>query len=201
MSPVLVAIWIWVSWLVTWGLAAFWTDRTVARPGAAAETPYRLVTILGTALLFIPPGAKWLRPSHGNAGLLPALFHPLWPISPTAGWLLCTSMLAGFVFCWWARLHLGSLWSGSVTRKTGHRIVDTGPYRLVRHPIYTGLVTAGLAMAMLRGSLAAMTGVVLLFLGCWMKARLEERFLREDLGPDYDAYSRRTPMILPFWPV
>ena len=56
---------------------------------------------------------------------------------------------AGLAFCWWARLHLGAMWSGTVTRKDDHHIVDTGPYGLVRHPIYTGLIFSALGQAML----------------------------------------------------
>ena len=49
---------------------------------------------------------------------------------------------AGILFAWWVRIHLGRLWSGAITRKEGHRVVDSGPYGLVRHPIYTGLLAA-----------------------------------------------------------
>lgn len=51
-------------------------------------------------------------------------------------------MIAGFAFCWWARIHLGRLWSMRVTKKEGHHVVDTGPYGVVRHPIYTGILVA-----------------------------------------------------------
>lgn len=80
-------------------------------------------------------------------------------------------------------------------------MVDTGPYRLVRHPIYTGILTALLAMTLLKGTAAAILGLALATLGLLLRARLEEQFLRAELGPDaYDAYSRKTPMLLPFAP-
>ena len=84
----------------------------------------------------------------------------------------------GFAFCWWARLYLGRLWSGSVTRKEGHHIVDTGPYRLVRHPIYSGIILAALATAIERGTPVSFAGFAVMTLGWWIKARLEKRFLR-----------------------
>jgi protein-S-isoprenylcysteine O-methyltransferase Ste14 len=90
------------------------------------------------------------------------------------------------------------LWSSQVTRKQDHRIIDTGPYALVRHPIYTGLILAVLATAAVKGTLPGIAGAVFIVWGLWMKARLEERFLRTELGAAYDDYSRRVPMLIPF---
>jgi protein-S-isoprenylcysteine O-methyltransferase Ste14 len=161
--------------------AAAWSRRTQARPGLAAELPYRILTIIGFVLIF-----------SRAAGLWP-------PLAATVQWALVLLAGAGFAFCWWARLHLGALWSSSVTRKQDHRIVDTGPYALVRHPIYTGMIAAALAAAALSGTAASLAGFAAFTLGCWLKARLEERFLRAELGAaDYDAYARRTGMLLPF---
>jgi protein-S-isoprenylcysteine O-methyltransferase Ste14 len=88
--------------------------------------------------------------------------------------------------------------SSSVTYKADHRIVDTGPYALVRHPIYTGIIVAAAATAALQARAIAFAGLVLLILGFWIKARLEERFLRDHLGAQaYDAYARRTGLLFP----
>jgi protein-S-isoprenylcysteine O-methyltransferase Ste14 len=86
-----------------------------------------------------------------------------------------------------------------VTRKEGHRVVDTGPYAIVRHPIYTGVITAALATMVLRGTQLAIAGAALLAIGYVLKGRLEERFLRAELGAEaYDAYARKTAMLIPF---
>jgi protein-S-isoprenylcysteine O-methyltransferase Ste14 len=109
--------------------------------------------------------------------------------------------VAGLFFTWWARIALGSLWSGSVGRKEGHTLVRVGPYRLVRHPIYTGLILAALASAAQIGMAANLAGAVVLTFGLWLKARLEERFLSAQLGAEaYAEYRRGTPMLVPFWP-
>ena len=71
---------------------------------------------------------------------------------------------------------------GEITRKADHHIVDTGPYGLTRHPIYTGLLLAVLATMAAKGTLAAIAGTVLIVASFYVKARLEERFLREELG-------------------
>ena len=109
--------------------------------------------------------------------------------------------VAGLAFAWWARIHLGTLWSGRVTRKAGHRVVDTGPYGIVRHPIYTGLIAAMLATALLRPGPFGIAGIALIALSFVIKYRLEERFLMEELGPEYAAYRKRVPALVPFWPM
>jgi protein-S-isoprenylcysteine O-methyltransferase Ste14 len=106
---------------------------------------------------------------------------------------------AGILFAWWARIHLGRLWSGSITRKEGHHIVDTGPYGLVRHPIYTGLIAATLTTAAASATPTAIMGFIFIAIGLWLKARAEEQFLSTELGPEaYAAYQRRVPMLVPF---
>jgi protein-S-isoprenylcysteine O-methyltransferase Ste14 len=91
------------------------------------------------------------------------------------------------------------LWSGGVTRREGHRVVDTGPYAIVRHPIYTGLMIAMLGTVLVRGTALSLAGFVVLTITYVIKARLEERFLRTELGAEvYDAYARWVPMLLPW---
>ena len=71
----------------------------------------------------------------------------------------------------------------------------------MRHPIYTGIILAAIALAILKGTLIAIAGALLAAFGFWVKARLEEGFLREELGAEaYDAYRRRVPMLVPFGP-
>ena len=99
------------------------------RAGFRAEAPYRAVLVLGALLFFIP--------AHGYVGRF-----RLWFPSVAEAWICVVLVAIGLAFSWWARLHLGRLWSGTVTAKAEHRVIDTGPYRLVRHPIYTGLLLA-----------------------------------------------------------
>jgi protein-S-isoprenylcysteine O-methyltransferase Ste14 len=184
MSPSLVAKGIWGAWLLSWLAAALWSSRAKARAGLASELSHRVPTVAG-AVLYIKPE------------LLPGGLHLLWTPPPEVQWALVALIAAGMAFSWWARIHLGGLWSGSVTRKADHRVVDTGPYALVRHPIYTGVILGVAATAALIGTASALAGLALVVLGLWIKARLEERFLRAELGPDYDAYARRTGMLFP----
>jgi protein-S-isoprenylcysteine O-methyltransferase Ste14 len=177
----------WSAWWLSWLVAAAWSDRAVSRPSRANQIAYRLCAMAGVVLLF-----GGYRHEFASEGIL-------WRTPPAVGWLLVALACCGFAFTWWARVYLGRLWSSSVTRKADHRIVDTGPYALVRHPIYTGITMAAVATAVMRGTVAGWAGVAVMTVGWVIKARLEEGFLREQLGAAaYDAYARRVPMLIPF---
>lgn len=187
----------WTVWAVTWIAAAMWANRTVRDAGVGRQAPYRLFTTLGFVFLLI----SFIGAAQPPAWMSP-LFHHVWNVSLDVQWAMVGLATLGFAFCWWARLHLGALWSARITRKEGHRVVDSGPYRLVRHPIYTGILTAAFATMLLKGTTTSIVGFVLLVIGYWIKGKLEERFLREELGAaDYDAYRARTPMLVPFAPI
>jgi protein-S-isoprenylcysteine O-methyltransferase Ste14 len=166
-----------------------WSSRTESSAGIVQQLPYRLLTILGFLLLFAI-----------KSGRFADLFR-LWKLPDPVGWFMVILSLLGFAFAWWARLHLGKLWSAFVTRKADHQIIDTGPYGIVRHPIYTGIILAAFATSILKGTIFALAGALVIFFGFWIKARLEERFLRQQLGAEaYDPYRRRVPMLVPFFP-
>jgi protein-S-isoprenylcysteine O-methyltransferase Ste14 len=176
---------IWIAWLASWLLAAFWASRTVKRAWTADALLYRVAVLVG-AVLLTPWAARKLA------------ITPLWHVGFYGADALAGLTLAGLLFTWWARIHLGLLWSGSITRKEGHRVVDTGPYALVRHPIYSGLIFALIATAAAQATPAALVGAVLVASGLALKARAEERFLIAELGADaYGAYRRKVPMLVP----
>jgi protein-S-isoprenylcysteine O-methyltransferase Ste14 len=178
---------LWLLWLASWLGAAFWADSAAMRPAVGEQLGYRAVTIAGALLVFA--GSQRFR--YGA--------HKLWIPGEGIDWGLVAIVALGLLFTWWARLYLGRLWSSSVTKKADHRVVDSGPYAIVRHPIYTGLIAAVFATAGLLGAPIGIVGAVLMTFGFWIKATLEERFLREQLGADaYDSYRRRVPMLLPF---
>ncbi len=176
---------LWLTWWLSWWAAALWSDRSVKRPGRERQLVYRVFVMVGAILLF-----GLYRDSAGSAHL--------WRTPNALAWAMLVPAIAGLAFTWWARLHLGRLWSSNVARKAGHRIVDTGPYAIVRHPIYTGIILASIATATLRGTLDAWIGVGLMTIGWYVKARMEEGFLRAELGEDdYNGYARRVPMLIP----
>jgi len=193
-----IAAWaLWILFLLSWYAAMLWTAKAVTRERLGRRSLYFLAYAIGFWLLFAIP--DWFRHGDPRAWHPPAFTLPLWNESPAAGWALVAAELAGFAFAWWARIHLGRLWSGMITIREDHRIVDTGPYRLVRHPIYTGLIAACWTLALLKASPASLAGAAMLSAVMAWKAHDEEIFLRRELGAEaYDAYAFRTPMLLPF---
>ena len=164
---------IWLCWVASWIAASFWSGRTKSHVRTIDSWVYRLPILLGAKQLYHP----------GNAGT----------------YVLAVVVLLGISFTWWARIHLGRFWSNAITHKEDHRIVDTGPYGLVRHPIYTGQIIGLLASGIAIATWTALLGVVLISFGEWQKARMEERFLTAELGAEaYGPYCRRVPMIVPF---
>jgi len=185
-SPDQVMGFVWLAWVVSWFAAALWSDRAVKRAAVTSEVFYRIFVVAGVVLLF------------GFSDPGQTLTTPRWRPAPAIAWALVIVGAGGLAFTWWARIHLGRLWSSGVTRKSGHHVVSTGPYAIVRHPIYTGVITATLATAAMRGSTAAWLGAGVMMIGWYIKARVEERFLREELGAaSYDAYARRVRMLVP----
>lgn len=186
---------VWLVWLASWLIASVWARRAAKRPAASSEIVYRVLTIVGVLLLF-----DFNVPTRRGAvsRAWPALSTVLWRSSRPVNWALCGVVVAGLGFAWWARLHIGRLWSGSVGRKADHHVVDTGPYRFVRHPIYSGLLLSIYATGIPRGTAAAVLGMATITAGVYVKARLEERFLRQELGSAYDEYARRVAMLVPF---
>ncbi len=198
------AFFLWLVFLATWWLAAGWTAKPTVKAPRRERIAWFLSFGLGFSLLFSPSpdvrlfGHRMLR--VGPAG--PVATHvPLWATPATIGFALLAGEIAAFAFAWWARLHLGRLWSGMMTLREGHRVVDTGPYRLVRHPIYTGFIAAAWALALIEATPLCLAGALVLTLTMSLKARAEEGFLRRELGAaGYDAYAARTPMLVPFLP-
>ena len=105
---------------------------------------------------------------------------------------------AGVAFAIWARLHIGRNWSGTVTIKTGHTLVRTGPYSIVRHPIYTGFLTATLGTAIAIGEIRGLFAFIAAFIGVKLKATLEEQFMTERFGEEYVQYECEVKGLIPF---
>src|SRR5579863_3823966 len=151
-----ILIGVWAAWYVTWLAAGAFSARTRVQFGKDAMSPARAVSSIGVVLMFVPLGAS------------------LWAAPAAVQWILVGLVVAGFGFCWWARLHLGKLWSGFVTLKEGHHIVDTGPYGLVRHPIYAGVIFSAAMTALAEATPLALLGAAMTAAGFWGVARTEE---------------------------
>ena len=184
--PTKLLAFIWLAWVISWVVASVWSGQTKTHVHTLASWVYRLPILLGAILL-----SPWTAAALGET----RLYDP----GNAGTYVLAAVVLLGISFTWWARIHLGRFWSNAITHKEGHRIVDTGPYGMVRHPIYTGLILAILATGVAVAMWSSLLGALLISFGQWRKARMEESFLRIKMGPDqYDPYARRVPMIVPF---
>lgn len=105
---------------------------------------------------------------------------------------------AGVLLAIWARALLGRNWSASVAVKQGHRLISAGPYRLVRHPIYSSLLLAVLGTALVVGKLRALAAFACIAFTYCVKSRLEERFMMREFGSQYEEYRRHTRALVPF---
>lgn len=173
---------LWVAFILYWSAAA----RTAA-PVKSAESPEsrRLhQTLLNGAilLLFIPvPGLR-------------GRFLPLVPLIVAAGLAL---QAAAILLAVWARRHLGRNWSGAITETVDHQLVRSGPYRLVRHPIYSAMLGMTVGTTAVSGELHALVALALMTVAYVRKIPLEERHLRTVFGPAYDEYRRGTWAVVP----
>jgi protein-S-isoprenylcysteine O-methyltransferase Ste14 len=201
MLPKYLVVFIWFVWAVSSTVTASTVTAPVIKAaGWRRELPYRVLMGLGFTLMFVSLGQAWspvpLVPLR--EAILVFGFAQLWELPLAALWGCALLAAAGLALAWWARLHLGGLWSSGVTRREDHKLIDSGPYAFVRHPIYAGLFLGAVALLGISGRTFAVIGFALVVVGIVLKARLEERFLREELGMDvYGAYAKRVPMLVP----
>ena len=184
-SPYALLQLLWEAWFVSWMLAAVWSRRTVERQPPLERLVHTAFWMSGALLLYV----RW-------ASLGP-LLRPLYPHQIWIAWTGVVITFLGLAYTWWARLHLGSLWSGTVTLKSDHAIVRSGPYAITRHPIYTGLLVAIAATAVVRDAGTAVLGFGLLVIGIVLKLRQEERLLTAHFGDAYRDYKAAVPALLP----
>ena len=177
---------VWIAFLLYWNTKAVHA-KTTHRLEPLASRILRLLTYLIAILLLAIPRIP-----------LPWLYVQLWPSGFWPFWLGAAVTVAGLLFAVWAREHLGSNWSRSVTIKQGHELITTGPYAVIRHPIYTGTLTGFLGMAIAVSQVRGFIAFALIFLVLWLKLRMEEEWMRSQFGETYVAYTRRTAALVPY---
>jgi protein-S-isoprenylcysteine O-methyltransferase Ste14 len=175
---------LWIAWLLIWFLAARNVKPTRWHESLGSGLAHRVPLIFTTLLLAIP------------ARLPSFLLQRFLPAGPAFDLLGTLMVAAGLGFSVWARWHLGTNWSGSVTLKENHALIRTGPYGYVRHPIYTGLLLALLGTAVAIGEWRGLLAVAFAFLAFAYKSGIEEHRMRETF-PEYDRYRQETAALIP----
>ncbi len=176
----------WIAVGIIWLIGAFTAKPAVRVQSARSRLLHICVLGLAYVLLF----TNELR------------FGPLgWRFAPASSAILYTGFsltVAGLLFTIWARFFLGRNWSGTVTVKQDHTLVQTGPYAVVRHPIYSGITLALLGTAIAFGEVRGLVAVALAVIGWRLKFRMEEQFMTEQFGAEYLGYKRRVKGLIPF---
>ncbi len=177
---------LWVGFVVLWLIAAFAQKRTVRRESVASRLSYVSVAVAAALLMTYP---------ELGLGLLSKLFVP--ETLPYA-FLGLGLTIAGFTFAIWARVHLGRNWSGTVTIKKDHELIRSGPYGIVRHPIYTGSLLALLGASIVFGSTRWLVGLGFALLALKLKSLREEQFMTQQFAAEYTDYRRKVKALIPF---
>jgi protein-S-isoprenylcysteine O-methyltransferase Ste14 len=176
---------LWVLFGLYWLISALKVKKIKQRATWSQRLHYGL-PLLAAFFLLTRPEARY--------GWLGARFVPA---SPAVAWLGVLLTAAGVAVSLWARWHLGSNWSGVVTLKEGHELIRNGPYRVIRHPIYTGILLALLGTVMAMGEVRGLLGLAIAWLSFYVKARREESFLVHEFGEEFEAHVKQTGMFLP----
>jgi protein-S-isoprenylcysteine O-methyltransferase Ste14 len=176
---------LWLAWFAYWAVASGSVKPTQRRESVLSRTSHAVPLALGVLLIMWPRSANFLFQR----------FVPPGPLTDLAGLAL---LVAGLAFSVWARIHLGRNWSGTVTLKQDHELIRSGPYRFVRHPIYTGLLIAVLGTALSLGEWRGLITLALFAIAFVRKIGIEERFMRETFGDAYERYRRDVPALIPF---
>jgi len=176
-----------------WGLVAiYWVvGMVLAKPTLRTESiPSRAthLVLACAAVLFV-----W-DPATGKG----FLGHRLTSYADWVAWLGLAVTMAGCAFAIWARATLGSNWSSMVTVKQDHELILRGPYAVVRHPIYTGLLLALAGTAIAVGEIRAFIGLGFAFTTFLWKSAAEEKFMRQEFSAEYSQYSQRVKRLIPF---
>jgi protein-S-isoprenylcysteine O-methyltransferase Ste14 len=181
-TPLTISALLWIAFQVYWGVAAKNAAPAVRSESAKSRAVHQNLLMLGLLLLFVPvPWLDWRVLPVGSAWVF--------------GGLALHAASLGLAIV--ARRTLGRNWSGEITQKAEHELVRTGPYRFVRHPIYTAILGMSVGTALVSGDLHAFIGAALVAVAYARKIRLEERNMDEVFGQAYDDYRRSTWAILP----
>lgn len=173
---------IWLAFTLYWNRAA-----KNAAPNQRTESRRfsRINGIMwsgGLLLLFLPiPGLTWN-------------FLPSNSISYAVGLAI---QAGGMALAFWARRELGRYWSSEVRIVVGHRLICSGPYQSVRHPMYTAMLCMFVGLAVQSAQLHALLAIPLFLIRYSRKIPAEEKLLEETFGAEYDGYRRRTWALVP----
>jgi protein-S-isoprenylcysteine O-methyltransferase Ste14 len=176
---------IWLGWCLYWYVASH-NVKTVRRMESRSSRAANIIPlVVAIILLAIPDHGGWYGAQFIQRSL-------------ATYWAGVAILVIGLGFSIWARRRLGRNWSGTVTLKDDHELVRTGPYRWVRHPIYTGILLGIAGSALSLGEWRGLASIALATFAFWLKIRLEERWMIETFGDSYRRYRSEVSALIPF---
>jgi protein-S-isoprenylcysteine O-methyltransferase Ste14 len=176
----------WVAFCLVWIGGAFANKRNVRQMAPGALVVHVAILAVAFSLLMM---------RQARVGVLGRQVLPDTRVLESAGDVI---QIAGLAFCVWARLHIGRNWSGTVTLKEGHSLVTTGPYALVRHPIYSGLMLAFLGRAIEHGQVGGLLAFAIVVVEWKRKSLIEERLMLDQFGAEYAKYQSHVKGLVPY---
>jgi protein-S-isoprenylcysteine O-methyltransferase Ste14 len=178
----------WIVLGLVWAAAAPFSNKTVQRESIFSRLSY------SAPLAF----AAWILFSPVTQNIFPFLRDRIGAGNQAVWWIGVAVEIVGMSFVLWARFTLGKLWSGSITFKENHRLVQSGPFSITRHPIYTGIIGAALGTAMTDGSVRGFIAVFLMACGFAFKLSKEEKLMAASFGDEHRDYRARVRRLIPF---
>jgi protein-S-isoprenylcysteine O-methyltransferase Ste14 len=182
-TPFTISALLWIAWNAYWSVAAKKTASTVRSESTKSRAFHQYLLLLAFFLLFAP--LPWL-----DRRVLPA--GAVWVVIGLA------AQVGFFALAIGARRTLGRNWSGAITEKADHELIRSGPYRFVRHPIYTAILGMFVGAALVSGDVHAFLAVAVVTGAYLRKIRLEEQNLAQVFGPRYEEYRRETRALIPW---
>jgi protein-S-isoprenylcysteine O-methyltransferase Ste14 len=178
-------LFMWAGWFVLWRVMAFRVKVTAQSESVPSRLSHLLPLLIAGYLLTLRVPIPFLNDRF--------VALAIWPAA-----LGAALTFAGLLFCVWARFVLAGNWSGFVQVKQDHELIVDGPYRWVRHPIYTGLLLMFLGTALAVGEWRGVLAVAIAAIAFWYKLRLEETVMRGAFGESYVRYAERVPALIPY---
>jgi len=191
-TPMGMSFVLWVAFSIYWEIAANNSSATKASESKPSRLLH-LTFVNGAMLIAYWPFAGWPRP-EGFGFEFPRILPPA-PFLVPAG---LTLQVGALLLAIWARRHLGKNWSGAVTVKVDHELVRSGPYKRIRHPIYTGVIGMYVGTLLISGRLQGLIALALVSIAYLRKIRMEERNLLGEFGPTFEAYCRESWALIPW---
>ena len=181
---------LWILWLIYWNLAAIFVNRSKRVENHWQRFQYSLPMGLGFWLIF--------HNRNGGSYIHWGDHVGRYTESVALEWVGNAITLLGLGFTVWARVHLGRYWSGTITLKEGHKLIRTGPYKLARHPIYTGFLSGAIGSALCASTADALVGSACILLFVMIKIHREEAWLTEEFGDAYRRFKKEVAGLVPF---